>query len=307
MEKEKREGHIRIFCLGVSETFGFYESKDKEWPSQLGVMYRDRFPRVEVINASVVGLNLKRKKDYVEKYLLPLRPDIVIILQAYLIYFKELMRGGRRKHSVNKMIRKKGRHLKEEGDQKWVVYILNKIRTVGDTLPSLEGVIERCLGKQWSTRLHLWRLRRRIRKKEKKHLLHKKPMEEVPENMILEFERDLRLFVHYLKENHIVPVLSTYPALITPINKDIHKHILLATRLTYCIELSEEGVLDATQKANDAVRRIARDENLFFIDNDHLIPKTLEYFGDNFHYTDKGSEFIAKSFYDLLNQHPLIK
>ena len=132
-------------------------------------------------------------------------------------------------------------------------------------------------------------------------------MDEVPENIILEFERDFKLFVHYLKENHVIPVLSTYPALITQHNKDIHESILLATRLTFCIELSEEGVLDATQKANDAVRRIARDENLVFIDIDHLIPKTLEYFGDNFHYTDKGSEFIAKTFYDLLNHHQLIK
>jgi len=132
-------------------------------------------------------------------------------------------------------------------------------------------------------------------------------MDEVPENTILEFEKDLRLFVHYLKENHIVPVLSTYPALITPFNKDTHKNTLLATRLTFCVELSEEGILDASKKTNDAMRRIAKEENLAFIDNDYLIPKTLEYFGDNFHYTDKGSGLIAKNFYDLLNHCELIK
>jgi len=132
-------------------------------------------------------------------------------------------------------------------------------------------------------------------------------MDEVPENIILEFERDLRSFVHYLKENHIVPVLTTYPALITPFNKDVHENILLATRLTFCVELSEEGILDGSKKTNEAMKRIAQEENLAFIDNDHLIPKTLEYFGDNFHYTDKGSEYIARNFYDLLNQYQLIK
>lgn len=307
IDLEKKEGQIRILCFGVSETFGFYESKDKEWPSQLGEKVSKQFPKVEIINASVVGLNLKKNKDYVEKYLLSLKPDIMIILQTYLIYLKELMRGVGKKHSVNNVKGKKVKKPKEEVGKKWVGYRLTKIRAVGSLLPKLEEIIERCLGEWCSTRINLWRLRRRIRKKERKHLIHKEPMDEVPENMILEFERDLRLFIHYLKENHILPVLSTYPALVTPLNKDIHKNILSATRLTFCIELSEEGVLDATKKANNAVRKIARDENLVFIDNDQLIPKNLEYFGDNFHYTDQGSEFMAKNFYDLLNHHQLIK
>ena len=61
---EKKEGQIRILCFGVSETFGFYESKDKEWPSQLGEILSNKFPGAEVINASVVGLNLKKNKDF---------------------------------------------------------------------------------------------------------------------------------------------------------------------------------------------------------------------------------------------------
>jgi lysophospholipase L1-like esterase len=39
---------------------------------------------------------------------------------------------------------------------------------------------------------------------------------------------------------------------------------------------------------------------MVFIDNDHLIPKTLEYFGDNFHFTDKGAELIAKNINTVL-------
>jgi lysophospholipase L1-like esterase len=307
VDLEKKEGQIRILCFGVSETFGFYESKDKEWPSQLGEIMSNKFPRVEVINASVVGLNLKKNKDYAEKYLLPLKPDIMIIVQTYLIYIKELMRGVGRKHLVNNVKGEKIKRPKEEVDEKWVGYNLIKMRAVGSVLPKLEETIERCLGEWLSTHINLWRLHRRIRKKEKKHLIHKEPMDEVPENTISEFEKDLRLFVHYLKENNIVPVLSTYPALITPFNKDIHKNILLATRLTFCIELSEEGILDASKKTNEAIRRIAKEENLAFVDNDHLIPKTLEYFGDNFHYTNEGSELIAKNFYDVLNHCQLIK
>jgi hypothetical protein len=177
----------------------------------------------------------------------------------------------------------------------------------GKALSKLDKAIERCLPKSLSTAIRMWRLREKIRRKEKRHLVNKAPMDEVPGNIVLEYEKDLRLFIHYLKENHILPVLSTYPSLITPFNKDIHKNLLLATRHIYCIELSENGLMDASRKLNDAVRRVAEEYHLPLVDIDGSIPKTLEYFGDNFHYTNKGAEFIAKNFYDLLNHCQLIK
>jgi hypothetical protein len=132
-------------------------------------------------------------------------------------------------------------------------------------------------------------------------------MNEVPDNIVFEYERNLTAFVHYLKENHIVPVLSTFPVLVTPFNKDIYEDLLLATRLVFCIELSENGILNALRQLNHVIRRIAKEENLIFIDNDALIPKTQEYFGDYFHYTDKGAEFLAKNVCDILNCSNLIR
>ena len=293
---EKREGQIRIVCLGASETFGLYESKDKEWPSQLGEMLKDPFPRVEVINASVIGLNFNKRKDYVEKYVLPLKPDILIILnQRFVLFVKDMIRGLGREDSVNQV---KEREIKNP-----IKVLLSR----GKTISKHHKAIERCLPKSLSTAISMWRLREKIRRKEKRHCIHQKPMDEVPENIVLEYEKDLRLFIHYLNENHILPVLSTYPALITPFNKEFHKNLLLATRHVYCIELSEIGLMDASEKLNDAVRRVAQDYHLPFVDNDRLIPKTLEYFGDNFHFTNKGAEFLAKNFYDLLNHCQLIK
>jgi len=294
IDLEKKEGQIRIVCLGASETFGAFESKN--WPSQLGEMLGDPFPRVEVVNASVVGLNLKKKKDYVEKYVLPLKPDIMIIFQGFMIsgfniYRKDSTRGVERKHWVTKG--------KEKNPIK--VYLSHRRE-----LPIFGETIKGWLPKWVLTSLNLWMLRRKIREKEKKYLINKKPVDEVPENNILEFERDLKLLVHYLIEKNIVPVLSTYPALMTPFNKDTHEYLLLANR-RFMIELSEKGVVDAPNRFNQAIKRISEELNLILIDNYNLIPKTLEYFSDNFHYTDKGAEFIAKNFHDGLNHYKLIK
>jgi lysophospholipase L1-like esterase len=298
IDLEKKEGQMRIVCLGVSETFGVYEGKDQEWPSQLGQMLKDQFPRVEVVNASVIGLNLKKNKDYIEKYVYPLKPDIMILVQTFLIYTQELMRAEEKKHWVNNVKDKK-------------VKIPTKVEpctvTPDRVLPKLGETIKRYLPEWLFTTIRRWMLHERMRRKERKHLPNKEPMGEVPEHVILEFKRDLRSFVCYLKEKQIVPVLSTYPCLLTPFNKDIYKDILLATRVVFCIELSEEGILDAARKSNDAVRRIAKEENVVLVDNDYLFPKTLEYFIDNFHYTDKGAEFMAKKFYDILSHCKLIK
>lgn len=293
---EKKEGGIRIVCLGGSETFGFYESEGKEWPSQLGKMLRDKFQTVEVVNASVAGLRVTQRKDYVGKYVLPLKPDFMIIFQQRILeYVKESIRGVKRKEETNRRGGKKLKNIEEAPIPVSAKRVFSKI----------EDVFMKCFPEGLLTKHRLRKLRRRIRQKEKRHLIHKEPMNEVPDNIVFEYERDLKAFIHYLKENHIIPILSTFPALVTPSNRAIHEEILLATRLIFCIELSENGILHALRVLNDTIRKVAKEENLILIDNENLIPKTREYFGDNFHYTDRGAEFLAGNIYDIL-EHTIL-
>jgi len=294
IDLKKKEGQIRIVCLGGSETFGVFEDEGKEWPSQLGEMLKDQFPKVEVINASVAGLTIKNKKAYVEKYVLPLKPDIMITTQGALLPITDSMRGVESKRLVNRV---EGKMVKNP-----VMKFISHLMVFLKVEEAIRGLLPEFL----SARMNIWRLRRRIRKKERKHLTNKELMDKVPEYIILEFEEDLRLFVQYLKESHIAPVISTYPTLFTPLNKDIHKNLLLSIR-RLCVELSDDGVIDASIKFNDAMRRIASKQNVALIDNDHLMPKTLEYFVDYSHYTDKGAEFIAKNIHRFLNHSGLIK
>jgi len=84
---KKEENTIRIACLGSSETFGFYESRGGEWPAQLDKLLKANFSSVEVINASVIGLTAKSRKEYVKKYVLPVvEPDILIIYPRFFDY-----------------------------------------------------------------------------------------------------------------------------------------------------------------------------------------------------------------------------
>ena len=291
----KKEGQVRIVCLGGSETFGYFESEGKEWPSQLGEMLRDQFPMAEVINASVVGLHPKNRKDYIEKYVLPLKPDIMIVFRQRLLeYVIDGIRGVERRHLANK------------ANEKKIINPVKESLSLVRVLTKLGEILEGCLPERLSTHIRIRRLHRKVRRKEERYLIDKEPMDKVPENIVLEYEKHLGSFIHFLKENNIVPVLSTFPGLITSSNKDTYKNISLATR-SLCIELSENGFVDGSIKFNDAARRIAREQNVAFIDIDSSIPKTQEYFRENYHYTNKGAEIIAKNIYHILIQSKLIK
>ena len=48
-------------------------------------------------------------------------------------------------------------------------------------------------------------------------------------------------------------------------------------------------------KYNERIRKVAEEENVFFIDLNNVIPKSLEYFYDDVHYNDTTFSIISKS------------
>ena len=293
IELEKKEGQIRIVFLGGSETFGLFERNRKEWPAQPGKMIHDKFPRAEVINAAVTGLKPSQRKEYVKRYILPLKPDILILHHhRFSIFVRNQMRGI----SDTKQAKADMRTTRSPGELfKAHMWYISKS-------PWGQRYLPRFLFKRVAMR----KILRKIKKREKKFLAYKEPLDEVPQHLALVYEKELKSFCDYLKENSIIPVLSTFPYLTTASNKDKYKYELLFIR-RYCVELSEKGILDGTIKMNEMIRRVAEEQHTFFIDNDHLIPKTKEYFVDNYHYTNKGAEVIARNYYHILNHAGLLR
>jgi len=78
---EKREGQLRIVCLGSSSTYGVgTASFEDTYPTQLESALLARTGRdVEVINAGVPGAMLSFLDLYLDRVLLPLDPDLVIL------------------------------------------------------------------------------------------------------------------------------------------------------------------------------------------------------------------------------------
>lgn len=298
IDPEKKKGQIRIVCFGASETLGLFESEGKEWPSQLGEMLKDQYPEVEVINAAIWGLRQHMRKAYIEKYVLPLKPDIIVMNHYRLLtHIKDSIKGVEEKIILRPSIPKTAHQ--------------SKIHISANKLLSdfRNNILYKYLPKRLMSyyrmskeRQMMRRQRKLLREQEQKCLNNRRPLDVVPEHIIIQYEKDLSSFVEYLKERNIVPVMTTFPTLTSFSNKDIYEMILINNRLTFIVEISENGILDAMDKLRNVIKRTAEKQNVACVDINSLIPKTSEYFFDNFHYTDKGAGLFAGSIHKTLIQ-----
>lgn len=79
----KDSRRLRIVCIGASETFGLYESADKEWPRQLESLLTKSGMEAEVINAAIAGMSLPQRTRHLENRLLRFSPDVVVFMLEY--------------------------------------------------------------------------------------------------------------------------------------------------------------------------------------------------------------------------------
>ena len=83
-----RTGTYRIACMGSSETFGRYESPDKEWPRQLESLLNRRAgdDHYEVVNIAYPGLSVATMVRRLPQILSTLHPKLVVFYPSYTPY-----------------------------------------------------------------------------------------------------------------------------------------------------------------------------------------------------------------------------
>ena len=121
------------------------------------------------------------------------------------------------------------------------------------------------------------------------------------EKMIEDFKQNLKIFVNIAKAKKIIPVLMTQ-----------------ANRIENDPNFNNERGEQASKiyqrqyiKFNQAIRDVAKQENILMIDLARLIPADERYIYDVVHFNQAGSELvaseIAKSLSELLNKQKIIK
>lgn len=83
ISREKTPQKLRVVCIGASETFGLYESREHEWPRQLERHLEMEGLTAEVVNAAIAGMSLSQRSMHLQRRLLQLQPDVVVMMLEY--------------------------------------------------------------------------------------------------------------------------------------------------------------------------------------------------------------------------------
>ena len=73
------QGGLRIAILGDSYVFGYGVDQDEAFPAQLERKLRASGRTVDIINAGVPGYGARLERIFLDRYVLPLRPAVVLV------------------------------------------------------------------------------------------------------------------------------------------------------------------------------------------------------------------------------------
>jgi len=283
---QKPDGVVRCVCMGTSETYGLYEGPGKEWPSRLNEILGGK-GNYEVINSAIVGLRMDDYKVYLAKHVLKFKPDIVVIMINPYMYFAGLVR---RENQSNARQKQKVTICAEVTKEAPFFVPRSYTRLTQVTKKTLKGLIPESWLKSYQINAGL----KQVKEAQRWRLKNKKPLETVPQEHIDTFRDELRSLILFIQDNNAKVILSTYPVLIDKHNVNNYYEEILDTQ-RFSAEFSIEGLLDASNAANNVIMQTARELGVGVVDNYHLVQKTTEYFADNVHYTDKGADAVAKN------------
>ena len=287
IQLNKKKGVERIVCLGASESYGLHESPGMEWPAQLrNLLHQKSF---EVINASVVGLSLRQYRAYLSKYVLPLKPDKIIVyvnpfFSACRFERNKATGGSKPQSSPTKKRPMKIDSESVESGFQW--------RSRAKIKQVLKGV----LAENFPSLLlsyQIKNLKQQIVSAEEKYLKGKAPVDKVSNESLEKYRETLSSLVRFLKDQGVEVVLTTYPALISSTNIDQYPEVFLDNR-RFCIACSFTGMVNILDRFRISTLEVAVDNKVEILDLALLVPKSLELFGDNVHYTDRGAAIVAE-------------
>lgn len=278
--RDKPAGVTRVVCFGVSETYGLYETPDREWPAQVrGLLPGSRF---EVVNAASAGLGFPQYPAYLTKHVLPIRPDIIVILVNPSSAFLASERAAApRKRSGESAARSFG------------TVVADNVRALPKVKQAMLGALEKefpSVVKGYARR----NVAAQVRESERYRLRGRAPRDTVPDEYLDRFRHHLAAVVTSLRSEGITVILTTYPSVVSRDNLAVYPELIDSLRI-FCPELSPAGLADAFSRVNGVIPRVAAETGALFVDGAATIPNNTDYFADAVHYRDRGARLLAET------------
>lgn len=274
-----------IAFIGGSTTECMYVDEDKRFPALTGkLLEQNTSKKINAINAGVSGNNSMHSINILLNKIIPMNPDIAVLMHnindiSVLLYEKTYWNSNQHRSLLLEQDRSIKALVKQTFPNTYNFAFELKRKLLGDANEfedSNNGL-------------------------NNEHDVHRKP--KLSNDKILSmFRTNLTMFIDISNANNITPVLMTQASRFTEKPDDVvmrNLQNLDAMDLTY----SEYRALFVAM--NEVIRTVAMEKSVLLIDLEKEVPQTNEFMADPVHFTNHGSELVAKIISDKLE--PLVK
>ena len=277
---------ISLFFLGDSVTAELLVDEENRFPYVAGTLLeKDLKIKINSYNASRIANHTLHSIDILLNKVIPLKPDIVIMSHtnndvATMLYEKSYWNNSPTRSMIVDMNNYAANNFFKIMRDKFIPNLAREIRLAG-------------------TRLRNFMKPKGTPEIDEFAQMRGKKVDYDPAAMVEQFEMNLQTFIAICKIRKIVPVLMTMASRF----KDQPDKPVLDRFKTVIVSYQEYKHL--FELFNEAIRKVARENNILLIDLAAAIPPEKEYIYDVIHYNDKGSIMAAEVIKD--NLKPLVK
>ncbi len=263
LAEPKPEDVVRIAFLGASTTFCAEVSGDSAvWPNQVVEILRQRFPatRFDFVNGGVPGYTLASSRRQLEKSILPMKPDLIVVLPG-----TNDLSGEVRDMAIAQGLAKPS----SPADQSWL-----------------------------ARRSLLWELlAKNLRVIEAQHSAGQAEGARLKLNATAlggEFGPNLAAVLKEAVAHSLRVAVATFPTQLRRQQSADEQRRASVSAFVYMPFMSIDDLLAGYARHNEIVRQLAPAQGALLIEAENAIPGDPAYFVDTVHFTDKGSRAMAE-------------
>jgi hypothetical protein len=261
-----------IFFLGGSTTECEHMDEKNRFPYIVGELLEENLnKKINSFNGGVSGNNSLHSIDILINKVIPLNPDIVVLM-----------------HNINDVVILiyEGSYWNKNSSRSPLLY---KTFSLYSFVKELKDLL---VPNIWWAFKELWRTKVSEAIQDEFAERRGQTLKIDSTKFINEFKMNLRMFSNICEARDIVPVLMTQ-AHRFKINPDDIIKIAIENKLgANGIEYKEFKMI--IDRFNETIREVGKEENVLVIDLEKEIPKEKEYMYDGVHYNDYGSRYASE-------------
>lgn len=291
------EDCLTIITVGGSTTECFYLSDNNTWPYLLETKLDDYFKMLWVNNAGFDGYSSFGNLMLLRDYIVRLKPKVVL----FLIGGNDMGLAAMSDYEEKNI---KGDHSSTNPIKRFIKLTANYSK-VSSALININNFYKAKRRGMGHAQLNLEKIEKIEMPLEAKMTYKKMHQERYLES----FRLRLKMITQICRENAIVPVFITHPALLGKEIDDVTGVDLASVKIH---DIDGELYWDVLEFYNDVIRDIGKNENILTIDLAKEMPKSSKYYYDFGHFSNEGAqkvaEIIFKHFYPFLEKkYPAFK